>query len=136
MVKLAYVLCSSFTPETSQLDALDSSSLWNGDGSLCDTLLYLTQTVGFKDFIFIYLKIMYSKNLCNQRCSEELQLFSCNEDKPMLMLSKMDENVSKERICKSKIVLNCQLNPPVGNIGFFLLNYKYTKCHLIFCELG
>lgn len=57
-------------------------------------LLCLTQTVGFKRFLFVYLKIMYSENLCNQRCSEELQLFSCNEDKPMLMLFKMDENVT------------------------------------------
>lgn len=40
--------------------------------------------------------MIYSENLCNRCFPEELQLFSCNEDKPMLMLFKMDENVTKD----------------------------------------
>lgn len=39
-----------------------------------------------------------SKNLCNQHFSKELQLFGCNEDKPMLMLFKMGENGTKDHL--------------------------------------
>jgi len=84
--------------ETSQLSALDSLSLWNGDGSLHDIALYITQVVGFKHLISVYLKMIYCKNLCNQCFCEQLQLSSYNEDKPTLMLFKMDENVTKDRL--------------------------------------
>lgn len=91
----------------SRRDALDSLSPEKGDGSLHVILLPMTQLVRFKHFISVYLKVIYSKNLCDQCFSEELHLFSFNEDKPMLMLFKMDENVTKDRLWSSKMALNC-----------------------------
>lgn len=69
-------------------------------------LLHVTQVVGSKDFISVCLKIIYSENLCNQHFSKEQQSFSCNEDKQVLMLFKMDENVSKDCCGSRKITLN------------------------------
>lgn len=95
-VKPAPLWCEGRAPEASLLDALDSLSSGNGDENLRDTALYITQVVGFKHVISVYLNMMYLKNLCNQCFSEELPVFSCDEDKPMLMLFKMDENVTKD----------------------------------------
>lgn len=99
---------------------MDSPLLWNGGGSFHDVLLPITQVVGYKHFISIYLRIMYSKNLCNQRFSEELQMFNCDEDKPMLMLFEMDENGTKDCLWSSRRVLNCWLE----SLGCFLPNYN------------
>lgn len=63
---------------------------------------------------------MYSKNPCNQHFSEELQLFSCNEDKPMLVLFEMGENVTKDCLWSIRRVLNCCLE----DLGCFLPNYN------------
>lgn len=82
-------------------------------------LLHITQVVAYKCFISVYVEIMYSKNLCNQRFSEELQLFSCNEDKQMLVLFEMDENVTND-CWSSRRVLNCCLE----SLGCFLPNYN------------
>lgn len=62
---------------------------------ICFHILLL---VGFKHFISVYLEMIYSMNLCNQHFSKELQLFGCDEDKPMLMLFKMVENVTKDHL--------------------------------------
>lgn len=122
-VKLT-LLHSSFTP---QQKAVDSPLLWDGEGSFHDILLHITLVAGYRHFISMYLEIMYSKNLCNHHFSEELQLFSCNEDKQMLVLFEMDENVTKDCLWSSRRVLNCCLE----SWGCLLPDYNtQTKCHL------
>lgn len=83
---------------TSKQDNLGSPSLWDGDGSPYDDLFHITLLVGFKHFISVYLEMIYSMNLCNQHFPKELQSFGCNEDKSMIMLFKMDEDVTKEHL--------------------------------------
>ena len=69
--------------------------------------------------------MIYCKNLCNQCFCEQLQLSSYNEDKPTLMLFKMDENVTKDRLWSGKI--SAELLAESSNGKLSLLSAKLQK---------